>query len=396
MKKGKILVLSPLPPPFYGSAISSQMCLKIMEESDKFEVRSVKINYSKEFNDVGNFAWSKVTGFFRTAGQIISTTLKFKPELVYFMPATAGFALIRDFLFSMILKLLNKNIIFHLRTQITENEKNDRIKNILFKTAFKNARVIVLGKKLETEVQPYFQKEKIFTLPNAIEKKLTDIEFKKTEEKRRRHSTLRLVFLSNMMKSKGWPDVLEAAGILHAHNISFVLNFAGSWPSDREKNEFYEIVDKYSIAENTNYIGYVNDEQKHELLANSDILIFPSKNEAFGRVVIEAMEYGIPVVASKTGSIPEIIIHQKTGFLSSSPNDIANCVTELQDVELRIKMGRLARQRFLSTYELSVYRENLIAIIEEALKSLRKKNDVIYRNSVELKEEKYINEELQN
>ncbi len=396
MKNDKIMFLSPLPPPFYGSAISSQMCLKILEESDKFEVSSVKINYSREFNDVGNFSWNKVTGFFKTAGQVISVSLKFKPDLVYFMPATSGFALIRDFLFSVILKVLKNNIIFHLRTQITEEDKNNRFKNFFFKVAFRNSRVVVLGKELEVEVQPYFQKDKIFTLPNAIEKKLSDTDFEEIEKSRSGHSKIRLVFLSNMMKSKGWPDVLEAAKILHERKVDFVLNFAGSWPSDLEKDEFYQIVDDYSIGEKTKFTGYVNDNQKHELLSNSDVLIFPSKNEAFGRVVIEAMEYGIPVVASKTGSIPGIIHHQKTGFLSNSPEEIADYVVELQNIELRTKMGRKARQRFLSNYELSVYRKSFIAIIEQTLNALHKMNDVRFRQNVETDEEKYLNKEIQN
>jgi len=78
MKK-KVLFLSPLPPPYYGSAMSSQMCLEILQKFNKFEVKNIKLNYSKEINDVGQLNLSKVKGFFIVKKQI----KKYRPEVVW-------------------------------------------------------------------------------------------------------------------------------------------------------------------------------------------------------------------------------------------------------------------------------------------------------------------------
>jgi hypothetical protein len=58
--KKKILFLSPLPPPNYGSAMSSKMCLDILRKSDLFEVSNIKINFAKKMDDVGVISLKKI------------------------------------------------------------------------------------------------------------------------------------------------------------------------------------------------------------------------------------------------------------------------------------------------------------------------------------------------
>jgi glycosyltransferase involved in cell wall biosynthesis len=81
---------------------------------------------------------------------------------------------------------------------------------------------------------------------------------------------------------------------------------------------------KYSNEdiENLNYLSKVSSieykgfKKIEEIFNNIDCLIVPTIiNEAFGRVIIEAFSYGIPVVCSNRGGMPEIVDHQKTGFL---------------------------------------------------------------------------------
>ena len=128
MKK-KVLFLSPLPPPYYGSAMSSQMCLEILQKFNKFEVKNIKLNYSKEINDVGQLNLSKVKGFFIVKKQIKKLLKEFQPEIIYFVPATSGLGLIRDSYFvKQIKKLTNRKIIFHIRSRITDEswDKNKK------------------------------------------------------------------------------------------------------------------------------------------------------------------------------------------------------------------------------------------------------------------------------
>jgi len=360
-----ILFISPLPPPYYGSAISSQTCLEILSENKNFEILNIKLNYSQTFQDVDTITFSKIVGSFGVIWTSFKYCVKFKPDLVYIMPATSSFAFVRDFSISLLMKMLNQNVIYHLRTQI--NDIN-RFKRFIYKKAFKNSKIIILGKELKNEILKYFHAQNISILPNAIPCKLLDNEYKYIEEKRRNKKCLKLLFLSNMIKSKGWPKVLEAAFYLQIKKTDFMLTFAGDWPSDKEKNEFYKLVKQYNLEENVKFVGHVNEEKKNSLLANTDILLFPTeyKLETFGRVIIEAMEYGIPVIANSIGSIPSIIEHGETGFLlkKNTANEIEEYILKISDKIILSEMGKKARQRFLDYYELKIYSKLFTNIIE--------------------------------
>lgn len=75
------------------------------------------------------------------------------------------------------------------------------------------------------------------------------------------------------------------------------------------------------------YIGEVNDAQKKLWYSHAQATLFPIQwGEPFGLVLIESMACGTPVVAFRKGSVPEIIIHEKTGFVVDSINDMAKAV----------------------------------------------------------------------
>lgn len=371
MKKKKILFLSPLPPPFYGSAMSSLTCLNVLINSDRYVVKNIKINYSKDFSDVEKINFKKITGYFIALFKLVYYSFNYKPDLVYIMPATSGFAFIRDFSYSLILKMLNPKIIYHLRTQITSKEKNHKLKNLIFNNALKNSDVIVLGKEMEENITSYLNNTNTYILPNTISTSIKEEEFLEIEKARMHESKLRLVFISNMMKSKGWPKTLMAANILQQQNIDFILNFAGSWPSKNEEEEFFNLVEEYKLQGKINYLGHINKQQKKEVFSDTDVMIFPTEYpyEALPRVIIEAYEYGIPVVSTKNGSIPSMIIHEQTGYLlnENTPMEMADYLKKFSDKNRLKKMGRSARHRFLSKYEISVFSKNFQQIIDECI-----------------------------
>ena len=181
MNKKQILFLSPLPPPYYGSAMSSQTCLKVLQSSNKYEVKNVKVNFSESFSDIEKLSIKKIGRYITTLYELILISVRYKPHLVYIMPATTGFAFIRDFSFALILKLFHPNIVFHLRTQITDRQKKQKIKNHIFRKAFRNSKIIVLGKELKQDILYYFNDSDIYILPNTIKGTLKEKEFNRLE-----------------------------------------------------------------------------------------------------------------------------------------------------------------------------------------------------------------------
>ena len=109
--------------------------------------------------------------------------------------------------------------------------------------------------------------------------------------------------------------------------------------------------------------------QRTAILAAADLLLCPSRREPFGRVAVEAMALGLPVVATDVGGLPEIVLHGETGQLVP-PGDRAalfDAVARLAaDRGLRRELGEAGRRRYLARFTADVY----AAKMEEVLARL--------------------------
>jgi glycosyltransferase involved in cell wall biosynthesis len=364
----KILFLSPLPPPYYGSAISSKMCLDILKSDSRFEVEYIKLNYSKEMSDVGKISLNKLYGLIHVTTQIRHFIKNFSPEIIYYMPATYGFALMRDYFFLGIIKMFNRRkLILHIRTQFKREDWDNPFKKIIFKGILHCDKIIVLGPELIENLNREVAKNKIFILPNAIPNDLSDKEFENISNKKSNNNNLNLLFLSNLEKSKGWFKLLEACKLLFDADIKYTCHFVGDWRSDYERQKFYRFIEENNLSGNIIYHGRLIGKERNEMFAKADILIFPTENEVFGRVIIEAMEYGLPVISTRVGTIPSIIEHGKTGFIleRNQAVEIFGYIIKLQDKDYRNVMGIKSRERFLEKYTLNTYRNRFIGIINK-------------------------------
>ena len=98
--------------------------------------------------------------------------------------------------------------------------------------------------------------------------------------------------------------------------------------------------------DNVLFLGWRDD--VNEIMHVMDIFVLPSLNEGMGRVIVEAMAAGKPVVASKTGGIPDLVIEGETGFLVNpgDPNGLAEAIMSLlENPDLRQAMGKAGKKR---------------------------------------------------
>jgi glycosyltransferase involved in cell wall biosynthesis len=362
----KVLFLSPLPPPYYGSAMSSEMCLKILKNSKEFQVRNIKLNYSKEMSDVGKINLDKIKGIFKVKKQIKKQIREFDPEIIYFMPATSGFGLIRDFFFiKEIKKHFKRKILFHIRSRTIRTLLN----NFFYRKMFIKQKAIVLGEALVRDVSTWIKKEDILILPNAIKNEISDFELKKILKERRENKNFNILFLSNMDKTKGWPKLLEACKILNEKDLNFNCDFVGAWQSNQDEKYFYDFIKKNNLEKRVFAHGRKTGKRKEKFLKNANVFVFPTeyKLETFGRVIIEAMMFGLPVIANGIASIPEIIQENKTGFVlkENTGEEISIYLEKIyKDKNSRENMGKQGRKRFLEEFELRGYKSKFEKILE--------------------------------
>jgi len=151
-----------------------------------------------------------------------------------------------------------------------------------------------------------------------------------------------LMHISNFRKVKNLPVLLKVFQEVQQH-VPARLALVGDGP-ERESTE--RQAEDMGIIDRVDFLG--DQEFVAELLPAADVFVLPSQHESFGLAALEAMACGVPVVGSRIGGLPEVIIHEETGYLCD-PNDVP-CMSAivlglLRNEDLRLKIGRAARAR---------------------------------------------------
>jgi glycosyltransferase involved in cell wall biosynthesis len=151
-----------------------------------------------------------------------------------------------------------------------------------------------------------------------------------------------IAILSRMVKFKGHECFIRAAKLMVEDNPKINFQIA-SWGELRPKLE--DMIVSNDLMNHIKFTGKYKNEDLPILLKNVWIVVVPSTSEALGIVAIEAMSCGVPVVASNTGGLKEIIKDGENGFLVP-PDDhiaLANALLKLiNNPNLRRSMGNSA------------------------------------------------------
>ena len=118
-------------------------------------------------------------------------------------------------------------------------------------------------------------------------------------------------------------------------------------------------------------ISYINDEETmSKYFSAADIFIYPSLADICPLTVLEAQSCGLPVVAFKTGGVPEIVSHMETGYVSGY-KDTADFIKGidllLKDSDLRLKLSFNSRKNIISEFTLDKMKNKYIKVYEEAI-----------------------------
>lgn len=105
---------------------------------------------------------------------------------------------------------------------------------------------------------------------------------------------------------------------------------------------------KYSIKNKSRFVfkGYVSDEELNDLYANAYCFIYPSLNEGFGYPPLEAMRYGVPVIASAIASIPEVLDNSALYFAPFSIEELMNRILQMTEKNVHDLYSKKGVRRF--------------------------------------------------
>ena len=172
---------------------------------------------------------------------------------------------------------------------------------------------------------------------------------------------MQVLYLAHMMRDKGYLEVLELANLSKYKDFHF--HFAGSWKDEKNKKEFFKYIKLHKLEKNITYHGFVCGVQKKDIFKNADMLLYPSKNDAFPLTILESLSYGVPVLATDEGSIP-FILDKKSGIVLNDIHKLQEGLDEIVEKFTNIESARYCRQRYFDNFSLNQFEENLVEVFK--------------------------------
>ena len=168
-----------------------------------------------------------------------------------------------------------------------------------------------------------------------------------------------VLYLGRLSAEKGIRTLLKAH---EASNGKWPLLVAGTGPLETDLKLQHK---------QATYIGHVSGEQLKAVIKQAAVVVVPSEwYENCPMSVLEAMAYGKPVVGSRMGGIPELVVDEVTGLLFDAGNvkNLQNKLDRLMsDGVLRRRLGDNARQRVITDFSISRHNTRLVEIYNSIL-----------------------------
>lgn len=228
----------------------------------------------------------------------------------------------------------------------------------------------------EKTVRGILQKEKkLVRIPMGVNTNpLADREFELANNiraKYRKGNGPLIVFVGRLVEEKGVGDLIEAIHLLVPKLKEISLLVVGE---GQEKEGIRHKSESMGLRERVHFIGWVDQNEIKAYLGAGDMFVGPSKIasdgwvEAQGLTFIEAMAAGVPVIATKSGGIPDAVRDGQTGLLvpENSPEFLAEAILKLHgDQELQQKLVAGGMELARSEYSREICAERFSRLFED-------------------------------
>ncbi len=298
----------------------------------------------------------------------------------YLQLSLSRFGLIRDFFILWPAFIFRKNTSVHVHSGgygVFYSNEPVLFQWIIRITLSRVDRIIVLSESLRNQFDfmPVLL-SKTVVVPNGVAS--DDIE-KVTPKIYIPGEPFRIIYLSNLIETKGYWDVLKACHLLLQAGIrDFRCDFCGEFITLAEeenspsighgKQRFFECIEEWNLAGQVFYNRPVTGFKKKEFLRNAHVLVLPTKYLWEGQPVciLEALSLGIPVITTAFRAIPDQIEDNYNGIIVDygAPDQIKDAIERLMsDEELFQHLSRNALTRYQEKFTIEKHLDHLLPLI---------------------------------
>jgi len=295
-KVKNVIVISQLPPPVHGSSIMTQNLVEQLEESG-VAVTMVERKFSRSIAEVGRFSIRKVWQAIKLLIDVRGTVRNFPDAPIVFFVTNRSFSLIVDWILSEYLRLARAKIFGYVHTLGWSDGAQQRsLYSFVARRLLGSCETLVtLGDWMTADLSSLIAADQqVKVIANAVP---DPGPLQPTTSDRPV-----VLFLGNFIEAKGVRDFISLARAFPNSSADFLAVGA---PESRA--QFAQL--NANVPPNLTMLPGVYGDEKTAILRGCDVLVVPSryKYEAQPLVIVEALSYGIPVVAYSVGGIPDLL-----------------------------------------------------------------------------------------
>lgn len=242
---------------------------------------------------------------------------------------------LRKCLFVWLAKVWKKKVIVHFHAFSPETTVHGKYKWVYRYLFNKADAIIVLSEMWKGYVYQAFQLgNKIQVIYNPCTTEISNIKYKKKKY---------ILYAGTINARKGYADMIKAFAQIFSHHPDWQLVFAGN--GEIEKG--LSLAKELGIEKQTIFLDWVNGKAKDKIFKEATIFCLPSYAEGFPMAILDAWAYGLPVITTPVGGIPDIAI-DGINLLMFTPGDINKLAKQMEkliyDKELRDKISQESTQ----------------------------------------------------
>ena len=270
-------------------------------------------------------------------------------DLIHMHTSEPPSALRKSVFFMPLCKMMEKKVIVHFHAFSPETTIRSKYR-ALYKYLFSKAdRVIVLSEYWKHEVKKEIPKAKVEVIYNPCLAEVKELSVGFADYDGPMPKKYSILYAGTVNQRNGYADMVTAFAKIAKKYPDWEIVFAGNGEIEQGK----ALAQQFGITSQTLWLGWVNGEDKDRAFREATVFCLPSYAEGFPMSVLDAWSYGLPVITTPVGGIPDVA-KDGENMLLFNPGDVdalAACMERMiTDVELRKSISRasidFARNRF--------------------------------------------------
>ncbi|WP_100486942.1 glycosyltransferase family 4 protein [Sporolactobacillus pectinivorans] len=365
MIRRHLLVIGPVPPPIHGESLAIKHLIESEDVRTSFRLTVVNTN-RKRTNKGGHFSLTKIFQDIGIMLHVLRIVRRNPVDIMYLSLSQTRLGLLRD---TLLIRLTGKKagrVVAHLHGNNLRNvltSMNPLMEKFVVNALGSVESGIVLSRKLAFNFMGL--PSHIEIIPNGIDSGyFTAKEVESARSQKLHDSRFHILYLSNLIESKGFAQLILATMDLLNENDQVELWLAGQIYDRQLFDKMMHEVTAAGYDSKIVYLGTVTGAKKKQLLSDADVMVLPTKYPVEGQPIsiIEGMASGLPIISSVQGAIPELIEGNGVALKEISRASLAAAIKQLMtDRDLYRRFSINSRQHFLRHYTLDHYIGGLIA-----------------------------------